>query len=268
MKRYESPPASFFKGNRARLAAQLAPGHLAIFFSNPSFATNADNKPPFVQCSSLYYLTGLDQEDTVLVLFPDAPKADWKEMVFIRETNEHIARYEGWKYSKTEARVVSGIQNVKFTTDLETMLQLTLPFGQGMYLYTNEHELQGEVPYGPTQTFAEKLRRRFPGYALARSAPLIRAMRAVKQEDEVKQMQKACDITNSAFRRVLKSLRPGMMEFEIEAEVLYEFVRLRAAGPAYPSIVASGKNSLVLHYVDNDQPCRTGEMLLLDFGAR
>ncbi|MEO0473102.1 MAG: aminopeptidase P family protein, partial [Bacteroidota bacterium] len=217
--------------------------------------------------SNTYYLSGLDQEEVILVLFPDAPLEKQKEMLFIRKTNEHIQIWEGWKYSKDEAKEASGVKNVMWYGQFEDNLRRLLPFAEKIYLDINENERGGSKTPTAAHRLAQMFQRDFPAHQIRRAFPILADLRAIKSEEEITQMQTACDITEKAFRRVLGFVRPGVHEFEIEAEIQHEFLRNRATGPAYSSIIASGKNACVLHYVENKAECQDGELILMDFGA-
>lgn len=265
--KYTPPAADFFSGNRQRFAARMNPGTLALFHANDLVSNNADGAYRFVQNSNMYYLSGIDQEEVMLLVFPDAPREAWREILFIRDTNAHLQVWEGWKYSREEARAASGVQTVMLYSEVDTMLQNLLPLVDGIYLDINE-SARGTV-FTPTAShrLAARFQREFPTHQLLRAAPLLRAQRMIKQQAELTQLQRACTITERAFRRVLKFVKPGVHEFEVEAEVLHEFIRNRATGPAYDTIIASGKNACVLHYIQNEAPCQDGELLLMDFGA-
>ena len=265
--KYTTLPASFFSGNRKRFAEHMKPNTLAIFHSNDLLADNADSHYPFTQNSNMYYLSGLDQEEIILVLFPDAPNEKWKEMLFIRETNEHIQVWEGWKYSKEEAREASGVEQVHFYGAFEDMLKRLVSHFDGVYLDINEHERNALNTYSSGHRFAQKFATEFPAHSLYRSAPICQDLRAVKQEEELVPMREAISITEKAFRRVLSFLKPGVHEYEIEAEITHEFLRNRATGHAYSPIIAAGSNACVLHYVENKAQCQDGQLILMDFGA-
>lgn len=265
--KYTPLPAEFFVQNRAAFMAQMKPNTLAIFHSNELILTNADGAYTFSQNSNMYYLSGIDQEEVYLVLFPDAPNPDWKEMLFIRETNEHIQIWEGWKYSKKEAQDASGIAKVHFYKDFDTFLYRMASHADGFYVDINEHERNAIKAQGPGQAIAKMLRNEFPAHQIYRAAPILEGLRAIKSKHELTHLQTAIDITEKTFRRVAKFVKPGVYEYEIEAEIMHEFLRNRATGVAYGSIIASGRNACVLHYVENNKICNAGDMLLMDFGA-
>ena len=265
--KYSPIDNSLFTGNRKRFTAALKGRSIAFFNSNDEMPRNGDGNFPFRQNSDLFWLTGIDQERTILVLAPEHPLAEYREVLFLRKTNEHIAVWEGHKYTKEEARQASGIQHVFWTDDFENMLPVLMHHSDTVYINLNENDrFATEVPYRE-ERFANSLRTRYPNHRFERSGPLLAKLRAVKQPLEIEQMRIACDITEKAFRRVLGSLRPGVMEYEVEADITHEFLRHRATGHAYTPIIAGGSNACVLHYVKNDKRCREGDLVLMDFGA-
>lgn len=265
--KYTAIPSHFFQNNRANFAAKMKPNTIAIFHSNEAILTNADGAYTFQQNSNMYYLSGIDQEEVYLVLFPDAPNPDWKEMLFIRETNEHIQIWEGWKYSKEEARAASGVEKVHYYKDLDAFIYRMISHCEGVYVDINEHERNAIPAQGPGQAIAKRIRKEFPAHHIHRAYPILQDLRAIKAEPELVQLQTAIDITERALRRVLNFVKPGVYEYEVEAEIQHEFLRNRATGPAYGSIIASGRNACVLHYVENSRECKAGDLLLMDFGA-
>ncbi len=265
--KYTAIDSRLFVENRERFKAKMASGSIAFFNANDEMPRNGDCNFLFRQNSDLFYLSGIDQEQTILVLFPDAPLPKYREILFVRKTNEHIAIWEGHKYTKDEARKASGVETVFWTEDYNAVVPMLLNHASGIYVNINENDrFASEVPYRELR-FANDLKSRYPGHAFYRSAPLLADLRSIKNDIEVKLMQKAIDITEKAFRRVLRYVKPGVMEFEIEAEIIHEFTRKRANGHAYTPIIASGSNACVLHYNDNNQECKAGDVILLDFGA-
>ena len=265
--KYTPLPAEFFVRNRKAFADQMKSNTIAIFHANDLVADNADSTYRFSQDSNTYYMSGLDQEEVILVLFPDAPRDSWKEMLFIRRTSEHIQIWEGWKYSKTEAREASGVQTIYFYDQFDDTIRQMISHFDGIYLDINEHERNALITPTAGHRLAEKFRKEFPAHQIHRAAPILEELRVIKSEEEIKQMGEAISITEKTFRRVLGFVQPGVYEYEIEAEILHEFIRNRATGPAYDSIIASGKNACVLHYVENSAQCQDGELILMDFGA-
>ncbi len=265
--RYSIIDNTLFTTNRTKLRALLKPSSIAIFNSNDIFPTNADGVMPFRQNNDLFYLSGIDQEDTILLLFPDHPDPKYREVLFITETNEHIAVWEGQKLSKNEAREISGIDTIFWAGDFENILVSVIYDAQHIYLNSNEHVRSGNKVETKDDRFLKWCKDKFPLHHYERLAPHMHFLRAVKEEIEIRQLQAACSITEKAFRRVLSFVKPGVKEYEVEAEIWHEFIRNGSRGPAYQSIIASGASSCVLHYIDNDHECKAGDMLLLDIGA-
>lgn len=265
--RYDRIEPELFEQNRERLRGLLEPGAMAILHANDIMPTNADGVMPFQQNSDLYYLTGVDQEETVLILFPDAVEERDREMLFVRETSELISIWEGDKLTKEQATEVSGVKRVEWTKDFEGHLHRLVPQAQCVYLPTNEHLRAATVVETRNARFIKEVRQRYPLHRYERLAPLMHRLRITKDDIEVAQLQKAIDITEAGFRRALQFIKPGVGEWEIEAEYLHEFVRNRSRGFAYPPIIGSGRNACVLHYVENNCVCEDGQMLLMDVGA-
>ncbi|MDX5481275.1 MAG: aminopeptidase P N-terminal domain-containing protein [Hymenobacteraceae bacterium] len=256
-----------FVYNRHKFVRHLKPSSVAIFHSNDVMPTNADGTMPFRQNNDLFYLSGVDQEESILVLFPDAKDQRMKEVLFVRETNDHILTWEGYKLTKEQAQEVSGIKTVLWTHEFNQVLNTLLSQAENVYLNSNEH-LRAVVEVETRDArFIKWCKERYPLHNYERSAPIMHHLRAVKSEQEVELIQQACAITGKAFRRLLGFIKPGVMEYEIEAELYHEFLRNRSKGPAYQPIIASGGNACILHYVDNNQECKDGELVLMDFGA-
>jgi Xaa-Pro aminopeptidase len=263
------PPidSCLFVKNRQRFRKQLKPNAIAIFNSNDVMPTSADGAHPFIQQTDTFYLSGIDQEETVLVICPDAPAKKQKEILFVRETNEQIATWEGHKFSKAEAQKISGIQTVHWTSELHTILRPLIIESEHIYLNTNEHLRASDLVESRDMRFLKWCRQAFPLHSYERAAPIMNDLRAVKSTAEVNLIKSACGITEKAFRRLLGFIKPGVWEYEIEAEIVHEFMRNRSRGPAYETIVASGVDACTLHYVKNDKQCRKGDLVLIDFGA-
>jgi Xaa-Pro aminopeptidase len=267
MKKYDAINAQLFIDNRKKLIEKLLAGTIAIIQANDEMPRSADGTFPFRQNSDLFWLTGIDQEETILVLFPEHPDPEQREILFVRRTNEHIAVWEGHKYTEEEARATSGIANVKWADSFDSILPSLMYLAQNCCLNMNEHtRMSNQVPDRDLR-FARHIRKQFPLHQYTRLAPMMHQLRAIKSELEIALIQHACNITEKAFRRVLAFVKPNVHEYEVEAEIMHEFLRNRATGPAYGSIIASGKNACVLHYVNNNQPCNDGDLLLMDFGA-
>ena len=265
--RYQPLKADLFARHRARFTASLKPNSVAFFNSSDIYPTSADGSFPFKQATDILWLSGIDQEESILVLFPDAPKPEQREMLFLVETNDLIARWEGAKLSKDEARALSGIQSIHWLSDFYRILRDVMAHAQHAYLLSHEHIRRNNPVETREDRFGADLRRRFPNQEYERSAPALMALRAVKDPEEVAIMQVAADITAAGYDRVLRFLKPGVWEYELEAEFLHEFVRLRSHGFAYTPIIGSGANACVLHYITNDAQVHDGDMVLFDVGA-
>lgn len=246
---------------------RMAPKSLAVFNSNDIYPISADSTLPFQQHRDIFYLSGADQEETVLVLFPDAIHKEQREILFVRETNEHIAIWEGEKLTKERATEISGIQTVHWLSDFDKVFFGLMTEAYTIYFNTNEHYRQSVETQTREARFIQECKQKFPAHGVAKSNPILQEIRGVKEPEEIDIMQKACDITEKGFRRVLQFVRPGVWEYEIEAELMHEFLRNRSKGFAYTPIIASGNNANVLHYIENNQQCRDGEMLLMDTAA-
>ena len=265
--KYKAVNPELFKRNRQRFAQQMLPDAIAIFNSNDLMPRNGDCYFPFRQNSDLFYLSGLDQEETVIVLYPNCIKDGFHEVAFIKKTDQYIAQWEGHKYTKEEATQVSGIQKVYWLDDMAVILNELIFLSKNIYINGNENgKLRPEVTSRDLR-FTKKLKEEFPVHQYHRSQPIMQDLRMIKSDLDVEVMQKAIDITASTFDRVLKFVKPGVMEYEIEAEIIAEFIRNGANGHAYEPIIASGKNACVLHYIANNLPCNDGDLILMDFGA-
>ncbi len=256
-----------FITNRKRFAATLKPNSLAVFNSNDILPTNADGSLRFKQSSDLFYLSGIDQEESILVIYPDAKDGVHKEVLFLKETNEHIAIWEGHKLTKAEATAASGIEKIYWLSEFKTILRSLIAEAEHVYLNTNEHVRAVVETETREARFVKWCMNEYPVHKYERSAPLMHSLRAIKQQTEIELIQQACNITEKGFRRLLGFIKPGVWEYEIEAELIHEFTRNRSNGFAYTPIIASGYNSCVLHYIDNSLQCKDGDILLLDVAA-
>jgi Xaa-Pro aminopeptidase len=265
--KYEPIPRNLFIKNRRKFMARMKPASLAVFNSNDIYPIGADSTMPFQQHRDIFYLSGADQEETILLLYPDALEARHREILFVRETNKHIAIWEGEKLSKEKATEVSGIQTVYWLSEFKKIFYSLMIEAETIYFNTNEHYRQAVETETREDRFITQCKKDFPAHQWARSNPILQEIRGIKEEEEIALIQKACDITERGFRRILDKVRPGIWEYEIEAEYLHEFVRNRSKGFAYTPIIASGNNANVLHYVLNNNQCREGDMLLMDVGA-
>lgn len=269
--KYTLPGPELFIENRRRLAARLAPNSLAILVANDILPTNADGTLPFKQNSDLFYLTGIDQEDTFLILYPDAfDQEKHREVLFIKETNEHIATWEGEKLTKEQAARLTGIpeSNIHWSHQFDSIWRTLMLQAETVYLNLNEHPRTSAYVGATRQArFVRRCQREFPLHQYQRLAPHLAALRTRKSEAELQLLKEAIAITEAGFRRVLSFVKPGVGEWEVEAEMLHEFVRRKSRGFAYPPIIGSGKNACVLHYIDNHAVCQDGELLLIDAAA-
>lgn len=265
--RYDPIDSRLFVHNRAELAKLLAKDSFAVVNANDIMPTSADGTHPFVQNPDLFYLSGIDQEETILLIYPQARDPQQREMLFLRETDEAIATWEGRRLTQDEGRRISGISSVHWTKDFKGLFRQLACDADGIYLNSNEH-LRAEVRVETRDMrFAAWCRRAFPLHRYRRLAPLMQHLRAVKSPVEVDMLRQAGRITGEVFERLLKLIRPGVWEYEIEAEIVHGFLKRRSRRPAYTSIVASGPNSCVLHYVQKSRQCQEGDLVLLDFGA-
>lgn len=265
--RYEHIGKSLFIKNREKLKARMKPNSMAVICSNDVMPTNADGTMNFRQNSNLLYFSGIDQEESVLILAPDFPNPKMREILFVIETNELIAVWEGHKYTMEEATETSGVETVMWVDKFETTLNTVLAETDNIYLYNNEHIRNGSEVETRSDRFNKWCQAKYGNYNFERLAPLAYDLRTVKESREIELMQTACDLTDQGFRRILNYVKPGVWEFEVEAEYLHEFVKNRSKGFAYTPIVAGGGNACVLHYIENKDQLKDGDLLLMDVGA-
>lgn len=265
--KYSPISPELFIRNRQRFMKAMKPKSVAIFHSNDLMPRNGDQHFPFRQNSDLFYLTGLDQPEAVLVLFPDCVKDGFEEIIFIKETNDYIARWEGHKYTQEDARRISGVSRVYWLGQMDYILNELILLATRIYVNSNENDSHRSDISNRDLRSTHELLQKYPAHKYHRSQPILKKLAMIKSPLETELLQKACHITRDAFQRVLDFVRPGVMEYEVEAEIIHEFIRNGANGHGYPPIIASGKNSNVLHYVENNKVCQTGDVLLLDFGA-
>jgi Xaa-Pro aminopeptidase len=265
--KYQAIPNTLFIKNRQKFTAQMIPGSLAVFNSNDIYPVSADSTLPFAQHSDILYLSGADQEESILLLFPDALNPAHREILFVRETNEHIAVWEGAKYTKEKATAISGIQTIMWLSDFDKVFFDLMTEAHTIYFNTNEHYRQAVETQTREDRFIAKCKAQFPAHQWQKSQPILQEIRGVKEAEEIAQMQTACNITGKGIRRLLGFIKPGVWEYEIEAELLHEFVRNRSKGFAYTPIIASGANANVLHYIENNQQCQAGDLILMDVAA-
>ena len=265
--KYDPIDPSLFIENRKRLAAELPEGSLAILHSADIPWRCADGSTKFIQNSDLFYLTGADQEDTMLILNPGAPDPADREILFVKETSELIAIWEGEKLTKEEATSVSGVENIQWNDRFEPTVRRLMRKAKTVYLNYNEHGRSESRDVTPDDRFRERVQELYPDVRCERLAPILTTLRMAKSQVEIDLLQRACNITDDGFRRTLGFIRPGVMEYEIEAELLHEFVRQGSRGFAYEPIIAGGVSNCALHYLDNDKACQDGDLLLMDVAA-
>jgi Xaa-Pro aminopeptidase len=265
--KYTAIDNALFIENRKKLVSTLESNSVAILFSNDEMPRSADQAFPFRQNPDLFWLSGIDQEQSILIIYPDCPNPIYKEALFIRKTNEHIAVWEGHKYTQEEARKTSGIEQIFWEDSFEAILPSIMSYADKIYLNLNENDrANNKVPYKDIR-FANEIKFQYPAHELKRLGPIMAKLRAIKHPLEIEIIKKACNITRDAFLRTLRFVKTGVYEYEIEAEIIHEFIKQRATGHAYAPIIASGKNACILHYVDNNQICKDNDLILMDFGA-
>jgi len=256
-----------FIDNRKRFIAQMEKNSIAIFNSNDEIPSNGDTLYPFKQNTDLYWLTGIKQEDTMLILFPNHPDKKLQEVLVLLRPNALKEKWDGKRHRAEEAIALSGIKNIIWLDSIDALLQTMIHLADNIYLNTNENDRKANLLAVRDYRFAEEMRSRFPLHRYLRSAKIMRDLRAIKSPLEVAVLQQAIDITEKTFLRLLKFVKPGVWENEVEAEIYHEFLKNRSAGPAYGSIIAGGDRARTLHYVANNQQCKNGELILMDFGA-
>jgi Xaa-Pro aminopeptidase len=265
--KYHQIDGELFIANRAKFIQHMTSNTLAVFNSNDIYPISSDATMPFQQHRDIFYLSGVDQEESILVLFPTASNPAHREVLFLRETNETIAIWEGEKLTKAKALETSGIKTVYWLNQFPTIFKQLMAEAQGIYLNTNEHLRANTEVETREDRFINQVKVDYPAHHVYKSAPILHKTRSIKEASELTLMQTACDITEKGFRRVLDFVKPGVWEYEIEAEFAHEFLRNRSQGFAYTPIIASGKNACVLHYIENNQQCHAGDVILLDVGA-
>ena len=266
MKYLPISPELFIK-NRLKLSKQMVSNSIAIFNSNDVFSTGADSTLPFEQHRNIFYLSGVDQEESILLIFPDAKQEAHREVLFVKETNDHIAIWEGAKLSKLQATASSGIKTVYWLEEFQSIFSRLMEESTHFYYNNNEHYRQAVEMETREDRFLKMVKSSYPAHKMVPNFPIMEALRGVKESEEISLIKTACDITEKGFNRVLGFVKPGVMEYEIEAEYTHEFLRNRSKGFAYTPIIASGYNACVLHYIDNNQECKDGDLLLMDVAA-
>lgn len=260
--------ADIFIQNRNRFVAKMEKGAIAIFNSNDELPANGDQLHRFIQNSDLFWLSGVEQEDSMVILFPDNPDPKYREVLVLVRPNELKEKWDGHRLRVDEARAISGIQTIVWLDTLDGLLQPWIHLADKIYLNSNENDRKANLIAVRDYRYAEMMKQRYPLHQYRRSAKIMKELRAIKSSLEVEVIQKAIDITDNTFRRLLSFVRPGVMEYQIEAEIYHSFLSQRSSGPGYGSIIASGDRARTLHYVENNQECKEGELLLMDFGAQ
>ncbi len=265
--KYHSIDSQLFIENRKKFTQQMTPQTVAVFNSNDIYPVSADATIPFQQHRDIFYLSSVDQEESILVLFPNASNEAHREILFLKETNDHIAVWEGEKLTKERATATSGVKTIYWLQQFPTIFKQLMSEATGIYLNTNEHLRADTTVQTREDRFILQVKQDYPAHQVHKSAPILHRIRSVKEQIELDLMQTACDITEKGFRRLLSFVKPGVWEYEIEAELAHEFIRNRSKGFAYTPIIASGKNACVLHYIENNMQCQSGDVILLDVAA-
>ena len=265
--RYKSISSHIYKKNRGKFMSRMKKNSFAVFNSNDIYPIGADSTFPFEQHRDIFYLTGIDQEETILLLSPQDKEIKNREILFVKETDKNIQIWEGSKLSKEDARSISGIEKILWLNEFEPTLKEITSQNNGIYLNKNEHYRNNSETQTREDRFISKFKKEYPTHSVYRSNPILQHIRSIKDPLEINQIKKACDITEMGFRRILKFIKPGIWEYEIEAELLHEFISNRSKGFAYSPIIASGKNANILHYIKNNSQCKSGELILIDSAA-
>ncbi len=265
--KYEKIDNQLYIENRKRFCSNMSSNSIAVFNSNDIFPISADSTMPFQQHRDILYLSGVDQEESILILFPGSSNEKHREVLFLKETNDHIAIWEGEKLDKEAAFSVSGIKTVYWLDQFQSIFKQMMVEADSIYLNTNEHLRASTEVETREDRFIKFVKSQFPAHQVKKSAPIMHRLRAIKSQIEIDLMQRACNITEAGFRRLLSFTKPGVWEYELEAELAHEFIRKRSKGFAYTPIIASGKNACVLHYIENNKQCNSGDLILLDVAA-
>jgi Xaa-Pro aminopeptidase len=265
--KYDQISQELFVKNRAKFVKEMQPKSVAIFNSNDIYPVSADSTMPFNQHRDIFYLSGIDQEESILLICPDAPYPELREILFLKETNDHIKVWEGEKFTKEKATQFSGIKTIKWLQEFHKTLFEIMTYVDIMYINTNEHYRATIETETREARFVKWWKETYPAHQVARSQPILQKIRSIKEQEEIDLIQNACNITEKGFRRVLNFVKPNVKEYEIEAEFIHEFIRNKSKGFAYTPIIASGNNANVLHYIENNQVCKNGDLILLDVGA-
>lgn len=265
--KYHKIDRTLFIRNREKFNAHMDNGALAVFNSNDIYPVSADATMPFQQHRDIFYLSGVDQEESILVLFPTCKNEAHREVLFLKETSDLIAVWEGEKLNKEQAFETSGVRTVYWLNQFDTIFKQMMAEAETIYFNTNEHLRASTEVETREDRFIKRVKSDYPVHQVRKSAPIMHRIRSIKEEVELALMQEACNITEAGFKRILGFVKPGVWEYEIEAEFAHEFLRKRSKGFAYTPIIASGKNACVLHYIENNQACASGDVILLDVGA-
>ena len=256
-----------FINNRKRFIKEMKPNSIAIFVSNDEFPSNGDAIHTFKQNSDLYWLSGVEQEDSMLILFPDCSDAKYREVLVLTRPNELKEKWDGKRLRANEAKAISGMATIVWLDTIDALLQTWVHLSDSIYLDTNENDRKASLVRSRDYRFVDEMKARYPLHEYLRAAKIMKQLRAIKTKEEIEVLQKAIDITDNTFRRLLGFIQPNVMEYEIEAELVHSFLSQRASGEAYGSIIASGDRARTLHYVSNNEVCKDGELILMDFGA-
>jgi Xaa-Pro aminopeptidase len=265
--KYEQLDSQIFINNRKRFVKEMQSNSIAIFGSNDEFPTNGDAIHKFKQNSNLYWLTGIEQEDSMVIFFPNNPEEKYREVLVLVRPNETKEKWDGKRLRTTEAQAISGIKSILWLDSLDGLLQPWIHLADNIYLDSNENDRKAPTVRSRDYRLIDEMKAAYPLHNFLRAAKILKNLRGIKTKEEVVVMQKAIDITEHTFRHLLKFIKPGVMEYEIEAEIMHQFLRQRATGEAYGSIIASGDNARILHYINNNQACEDGDLILMDFGA-
>ena len=265
--RYKPLSSDFYKNNRKNFMSMMKGESLAVFNSNDIYPVSADTELPFDQHRDIFYLSGIDQEETILILFPNAKEKKWREILFIRKSDEHTKIWEGEKLSKLQAKKISGIDNIQWVEDFKDIFNKVSMDCNRFYLNKNAHYRAKIVVETREDRFIKWSEKEYPSHSVSRSNPILQRLRSIKDNEEIERIQHACNITMKGFERVLKFIKPGVWEFEIEAELIHEFINNSSKGFAYSPIIASGNDNNVLHYIKNNKQCINGDLILMDVAA-
>ena len=258
---------NIFISNRKRFIKEMQPNSIAIFVSNDDFPSNGDALHSFKQNSDLFWLSGIEQEDSMVILFPDCSDTKYREVLVLVRPNELKEKWDGKRLRANEAKNISGIETIVWLDSIDALLQTWVHLADNIYLDSNENDRKASIIRTREYRFIDEMKSSYPLHNYLRAAKILKNLRGIKIKEEVDVIQHAIDITENTFRRLLNFIKPGVMEYEIEAEIMHSFLSQRATGQAYGSIIASGDRARILHYVNNNEECKDGELILMDFGA-